>query len=79
MVEWGHPMTPLQLKNKVAKITQDMITPFTRGMLGASWVRWFRLRHPKFVLRVPQGLDQKRARALNPEIVANFYSNLEKL
>ena len=27
MVEWGHPMIPLQLKSKVVKIIQERITP----------------------------------------------------
>ena len=31
MVHWRHPMTPIQVKNKVAKITQERETPFTRG------------------------------------------------
>ena len=79
MVNWGHPMTPLQLKNKVAEITQDRITPFKNGQPGKSWVKWFRIRHPHLVLRMPQGLDHKRARALCPENAAKFYSNLEVL
>ena len=79
MVEWGHPMTPLQLKNKVVEITQERVTPFKDGVPGESWVRWFRARHPKLVLRVPQGLDHKRARGLNPKNVANFYKNLKAL
>ena len=28
MVHWGHPMTPTQLKNKVAEITHERLTPF---------------------------------------------------
>ena len=31
------------------------------------------------MLRVPQALDTKRARALNFEIVAHFFANLESL
>ena len=77
MVEWGHLMTPLQLKNKVAEITQERIIPFMNGILGNSWIKWFKLRHPELVLKVPQGLDQRRAKALNIDNVARSYSNLE--
>ena len=72
-------MTPTQLKNKVAEITQDRITPFKDGIPGQSWMRWFRARHPELVLRMPQGLDYKRARVVNPETVAIFFGNLEAL
>ena len=65
MVDWGHPMTSHQLKNKVVEIIQDRITPFKDGILEESWLKWFRSRHPNLVLRVPQGLDHNRARALN--------------
>ena len=41
--------------------------------------KMIRIRHPHLVLRVPQGLDHKRARALSPENAAKFYSNLEVL
>ena len=76
MVHWGHPMTPTQLKNKVAEITQARVTPFKNGIPSDSWLKWFRRRHPHLVLRVPQGLNQKRTRALNSENVAYFYENL---
>ena len=79
MLHLDHPMTPTQLKNKVAEITQDRITPFKDGILGQSWMRWFRARHPELVLRMLHGLDHKRARAINPEIMAIFFGNLEAL
>ena len=52
-------MTPTQLKAKVAEITQDKVTPFKNGVPGYSLVKWFRLRHPHLVLRVPQGLNHR--------------------
>ena len=76
MVHWGHPMTPIQVKSKVAEITQERVTPFKNGFSGESWLHWFRARHPELVLRVPQPLDHKRARVVNPESVAQFYCNL---
>ena len=36
IVKWKHAMTPIQLKAKVAKITQDKITPFKNGVPGDS-------------------------------------------
>ena len=46
MVHWGHPMTPMQVKNKVAEITQERETPFTRGIPRKSWLKLFRSKHP---------------------------------
>ena len=79
MVKWGHPMTPTELKANVAEITQDRVTPFKNGVRGYSWVKSFRLRHPHLVLRVLQGLDHRRAKAVNPETIARFYINLDLL
>ena len=77
IVSWGHPMTPLQLKNKVVETTQDRLTPFKDGIHGRFWIKWFKLRYPELVLRVSQGLDQRKAKGLNPQNIARFYSNLE--
>ena len=79
MVHWRHPMTSTQLNKKVAEIIQERVTPFKDGVPGESWLKWFRARHPKLVLRVPQGLDYKRTRAVNPKIAVVFYRNLEAL
>ena len=70
MVKWEHPMIPTQLKAKVAKITQDRVTLFKKVVLRDSWVKWFTLRHLDLVLRVLQGLDHRRVKALNLENVA---------
>ena len=79
MVLWGHPMTPSQLKSKVAEITQSRITSFKNGIPRDSWVKYFRDRHPDLVLRVLQGLDYKRAKTFNQQTMAQFYTNLENL
>ena len=79
MVKWDHPMTPTQVKAKVAEIIQERITPFTNGIPGKSWLKWFKARHPTLVLRIPQGLDYKRAKAVNPTSCAEFYNNLVSL
>jgi hypothetical protein len=79
MVRWGHALTPTQLRVKVAQLTQTRPTPFTNGMPGISWLKWFRKRHPEFTLRQPQGLEMKRAKALCPENVASLYMNLSNL
>lgn len=42
----GHPLTPAQLKMKVAQLTQTRATPFVDGIPGKSWLKRFRRRHP---------------------------------
>ena len=79
MAEIGLPLTPIQVQHKVAEITQERPTPFTNGIPGRSWLKWFLHRHPKISLRSPQSLDQKRARSLNPNTTRRFYENLSKL
>ena len=79
MVDLGHLLNPSQLKTKVGEMIQSRLTPFKQGILGNSWVKWFRVRNPHLVLRQPQSLDSKRARALCPSNVERFYTNLESL
>ena len=55
---------------------QSRVTPFKDGIPGDSWFHWFRKRHPHLVMRVPQGLEFARAKAMNPSTVQTFYSNL---
>jgi hypothetical protein len=50
--ELGFPLTLLQLKLKVALMTQGRDTPFTNGIPGTCWLRWFRRRHPELSVRV---------------------------
>ena len=69
MVRVSCPLNITQLRTKVAELTQTRWTPFTNGIPGKSWVKWFRNRHPELVLRVPKGLDLNRARALCPQNV----------
>ena len=70
-------MTLGQMKARVAEITQLRITSLKNGSLGDFWITCFRDRHLDLVLRVLQGLNHKRAGALNPQIVAQFYINVE--
>ena len=72
-------MTSTQSKAKVVEITQFIITPFKNDILGDSWIKYFRNKHLELVLRVPQALNPIVARALNLEIVAHFFPNLESL
>ena len=67
------------LKAKVAEITQIRLIPFTNGISGKSWMKWFRNRQPYLFLRKPKGVDLNRARALCPQNVARFYDNLKDL
>ena len=79
MVRVSCSLNIAQLKLKVAEITQTRMTPFTNGIPGKSWVKWFKQRHPNLVLRFLQALDLNRTRALCPQSVAQFYNNLESL
>ena len=79
MVRWRHGLSPTKLKLKVAEITQQRETPFINGIPGASWLKLFKKRHPKFILRMSKGLEVGRARGLCSMNVASFYHNLEKL
>ena len=77
MVDLGHPLNPFQQKTKVGEMAQSRLTPFKQRIPGNSWLKWFRVRNPHLVLRQPQSLDSKRARALCPSNVERFYTNLE--
>ena len=79
MQDLGFPVTILQLKLKVALITQSRYTPFRNGIPGPGWLRWFRRRHPELSLRLAQGLDNNRARSLCLANVSTFYENLGAL
>jgi hypothetical protein len=79
MQELGFPLTILQLKLKVAIMTQGRDTPFTDGILGTSWLCWFKRRHAELSLRLAQDLDAKRARSLCADNVRTFYENLTSL
>ena len=79
MAEVGLPFTPIQLQQKAAEITQERPTPFTNGMPGRSWLKWFLYRHPEISFRYSQILNQKRARALNSNTTKRFYQNLSDL
>jgi hypothetical protein len=79
MARYGHPINITKLKLKVAEATQDWVIPFTDGIPGSGWLRWFRKRHPKISLHISQGLDTGRAQGLCPEHVATFYDNLQTM
>ena len=79
MQDLGFPVSISQLKLKVAFITQGRDTPFTNGIPGPSWLRWFRRRHPNLSLRLAQGLDNNRAKSLCETNVKTFYDNLRAM
>ena len=79
MVKLAHPLSPNDLKLKVAEICQSRETPFKDGIPGRSWLKWFKKRHPHLVMRIPQGLNMKRAKNLCPSQVQAFYENLQTL
>jgi hypothetical protein len=79
MQDLGWPMTTGLLRLKVAQICQDRPHPFTHGIPGQGWLRWFRRRHPELTLRSSQGLEVNRAKNLCPENVASLFGNLQIL
>ena len=79
MADYGHPLSMEQLRLKVALLTQERPTPFTNGIPGPAWARWFKKRHPNLALRQSQGLDVARAKGLCPTNVSTFYANLQEL
>lgn len=79
MQEVGHFIFVIQLKVKVAEITQTRATPFSHGIPKDFWWEWFKVRHPALSVRVAQGLDLARANGLTVEHCKSFYDNLNKL
>ena len=79
MAECGLYVIPSQIKVKFGQMIQGRMTRFKNGIPGALWWKWFRHRHPKLSIRTPQGLEQGRARRLNPNSTTRFYENLEKI
>jgi hypothetical protein len=68
----GYPMSLTELRIKVAEATQLCQNPFTDGIPGRGWLRWFRFRHPEVSLQLSQGLDVGRVKGLYPSNVATF-------
>ena len=80
MQDLGHPLTPLQLRLKVAQATQTRETPWSAGGVpGRSWLRNFKHRHPELATRKSQPLEVARARGLCQSTVSSLYHNLEDL
>jgi hypothetical protein len=80
MQEIGYPLTPTDLRVKVAQAIQARQTPWSAtGLPGSGWLRGFRRRHPEISLRKSQELAVARARNMCPATVAGFYANLEYL
>ena len=79
MARLAHPLTPTDLKLKVAEICQTRHTPLKDGIPGRSWLYWFQKRHIQLVLKQAQGLEVNRVKNLCPSMVQVFYENLENL
>ena len=80
MQELGHPLTPLELRLKVATAIQTREMPWSAaGLPGTGWLRRFRSRHSEIASRRLQGLEVARARSLCPATVETLYGNLETL
>ncbi len=73
------PLTFTQLRFKVAKITQEIITHFKNGISGWGWLKWFKKCNLDLSLRVAQGLDVGRTKGVCLTNVASFYTILTKV
>ena len=76
MLKMGQSLTPQMVKLKVAEICQGRLIPFKDGIPRDSWLFLFKQRHLHLVIRILQGLEIVRARAMNPITIHGFYSSL---
>ena len=80
MQELGHPLTPLELRLKVATAVQTREMPWSAsGLPGIGWLRRFRSRHLEIASRCSQGLEVARACSLCPATAETLYGNLVTL
>jgi hypothetical protein len=77
MQDIAHCIFVLMLKMK--QLTLGRTTCFRAGMPGKKWWNIFYKRHPKLVIRTPQGLDGKRKKNISPERCALFYNFLARM
>ena len=57
---------------------QTRMISFTNAILGKSWIKWFKQRHPQLVLKASEALEMNRDKSLNQDGVAQFYQNLKE-
>jgi len=79
MLAWGLPLTIKDLIEKIAEMVQKRPNPFINGVLGASWLKWFKKRNPQYTFRVAQELEVNRTQGLCPSHMKSFYDNLETI
>lgn len=61
------------------EVTKNRNTPFKNGILKDGWLRGFRHRHPKLILKVAKALEASRAQDLCKENMQSFNDNLSEL
>ena len=79
IVRMAHPLSPSDLKLKIAEMCQQRESPFKDGIPGRSWLKLFKKRHLHLVMRILQGFDINRERNLYPSLVQIFYKNLQSI
>jgi hypothetical protein len=72
MGECGLSILLNQLKLKVTKMTQIMVTPFQDGIPQKTWWQWFKNQHPNVVIRQAKGLEMCRAQGLTTACCSKF-------
>lgn len=75
----GCPCTKDDVKGIVAEYVKahNLKTPFTNGVPGNDWYYGFMKRHPTLSFKKPEHLQKSRYDARKPDIIYNFYEELE--
>jgi hypothetical protein len=48
----------------VVKIAQNRVTPFSNGIPGLGWWKWFKIQHLELSLRMTQQLELSRTKGM---------------
>ena len=66
ILELEQPLIPHILKLKVVEICQVKLTSYKDGILGELLLHWFRKKHLHLIMKVLQGFEFAKTRAINP-------------
>ena len=64
---------------KTGKVVKrlNLKTPFKKGIPGKDWFKGVKKRHPEIVIKKPQKLSVTRSKAMNPQVVSNYFDQLK--
>lgn len=77
----GYPSKKEEIINIMAHLfkVNDLKTHFRNGVLGTDWYYSFMKRHPSLSFKKPEHLQKNRKDARKPDIIYDFYSELNAL